>query len=127
MSEGNLSSNTVAEVLVRANLIEKKTARGSGNRSGVSRMLKNIKKGNAVVGRYLGVEFTGTVRGVRRNECTGLNEIEIDFPAPLSGFRGRDWDVRSGLILTGVDEGDYLKVADMTALEAASIAPSRGA
>lgn len=74
-------------------------------------MFKNIKKGSTVVGRYLGVEYTGTVRGVRRNDRTGLDEVEIDFPAPLSGFRGRDWDVRTGLILTGIDDGDYLQVA----------------
>lgn len=74
-------------------------------------MFENFKKGNAVIGRYLGVDFTGTVRSVRRNECIGLDEIEIDFPAPLSGFRGRDWDVRTGLILDGIDEGDCLKVA----------------
>jgi hypothetical protein len=74
-------------------------------------MFKHIKKGHAVIGRYLGVEYTGTVRGVRRNDRTGLDEVEIDFAAPISGFRGRDWDVRTGLILTGIDEGDYLKVA----------------
>jgi hypothetical protein len=74
-------------------------------------MFKNFSKGQQVNGRYLGVEFTGTVRGLRRNERTGLDEIEIDFPAPMSGFRGRDWDVRSGLILTSIDEDEYLKVA----------------
>jgi hypothetical protein len=74
-------------------------------------MFKNFSKGNKVNGRYLGVEFTGTVRSVRLNERTQNVELEIDFPSPLAGFRGRDWDVRTGLVLTGIDEGDYLKVA----------------
>jgi len=74
-------------------------------------MFQNLKKGDAVKGRYLGVEFTGTVRSNRLNERTQNIELEIDFPAPLSGFRGRDWDVRSGVILVDLAEGDYLKVA----------------
>lgn len=72
-------------------------------------MFYRLRKGDQVKGLYLGVEYSGTVRSVRLNERTGNAEIEIDFPAPLSGFRGRDWDKRSGLILIGVDEGDWIK------------------
>lgn len=63
-----------------------------------------FSKGQSVKGVYLGVEFTGTVRSVRMNEVIRQVEIEVDFPAPLSGFRGRDWDVRTGLILGVEDE-----------------------
>lgn len=70
-------------------------------------MFKNFKKGNAVTGRYMGVEFTGTVLSVSLNELTGNDRIEIDFPAPLM-FRSGE---RSGLLLTNLGEDDYLKVA----------------
>lgn len=74
-------------------------------------MFNQLRKGNQVEGRYLGVQYTGTVRSVRLNEGTRSTEVEIDFPASLSGFRGRDWDVRTGLILTGVGEDEYVRVA----------------
>lgn len=74
-------------------------------------MFKNFRKGQNVKGSYLGVQFTGTVRSVRMNEMTRDVELEIDFPAPLSGFRGRDWDVRTGLILGGMGEDDYVRAA----------------
>ena len=70
---------------------------------------KQFSKGNQVTGRYMGVEFAGTVRSVRMRDVTGLVEIEIDFPAPIQ-FRHAE-DIRTGLILTNLGEDDYLKVA----------------
>lgn len=68
----------------------------------------SLRKGQQVAGRYMGVEYTGTVRSAREHSRTGNREVEIDFPAPLT-FRG-DWDVRTGLILTGINEGDRIEV-----------------
>lgn len=67
-----------------------------------------LRKGDAVRGRYMGVEFTGSVRSARLNERSRNIEVEIDFPAPLAGFRGRDWDVRTGVILTNLGDGDFV-------------------
>lgn len=68
----------------------------------------NLRKGDAVRGRYMGVEFTGSVRSARLNEWTRNVEVEIDFPAPLAGFRGRQWDVRNGVIITALGEDDFM-------------------
>lgn len=67
-------------------------------------MFGDFKKGDAVKGRYMGVEFTGTVRSVTLNEMSGNDRLEVDFPAPLM-FRGGE---RSGLILTNLREDDVL-------------------
>lgn len=67
-----------------------------------------LRKGDAVRGRYMGVEFTGSVRSARLNEFSRNVEVEIDFPAPLAGFRGRDWDVRTGVILTNLGADDFV-------------------
>jgi len=71
-------------------------------------MFKNLKKGNAVKGRYMGVDFTGTVRSVRLNEFTRNDSVEIDFAAPIM-FRGGK---RTGLFLTNLGEDDFIKVVD---------------
>lgn len=72
-------------------------------------MFNQIRRGDKVEGKYLGVSYTGTVVSVTDNEWTKNREVEIDFGGELSGFRGRDWDKRNGLLLTGISEGEYIK------------------